>query len=512
MASICCSESSKCSPKIYKGAFRNQVCVCNATYCDQIEPLGYLKDGKAVIYRSDLDGDRLRRFTVKVLSGSKSDENVTISVNSGEKYQEIYGFGGAFTDATGINLASLDRNIADKILEAYFTQEGLEYNIGRVPIASTDFSTREYSYADVPNDFDLQHFALADEDYKYKIPYIQKAQKMTSGNIRMFASPWSCPGWMKVNGRMRGGGEMKKDPKIYQAYANYFVKFFEEYLKNGIPFWGVTVQNEPSSGADITYRWQTLNFTDETMRDFLMFYLGPTLKSNKITKDLKVMILDDGRILLPGWADTIFNDPIANQYADGVAVHWYGNLYSPATTLDWTNERHPDKFILATEACAGYFGHHGPIMGDWFRAESYADDIITDLNHHVTGWTDWNLCLDEIGGPNWAYNVVDAPIIVNKTSQEFYKQPMFYALGHFSKFFPKGSRRIGVKVDGNLAVSAAAVSVTGGRRSIVVLNKSSSPIRARLDDTTTGQYILLDLPPRSIHTANWQKPKTRKLL
>lgn len=171
------------------------------------------------------------------------------------------------------------------------------------------------------------------------------------------------------------------------------------------------------------------------------------------------MGLDDGRIMLPGWADIvcfdlfphiqslqIFNDDMAKNYVAGIGVHWYGDFYSPTFLLDLTHNRHPDKFILATEACAGFAYPQGPILGDWFRAEEYADSIITNLNHWVTGWTDWNLALNLNGGPNWVGNIVDSPIIVNRTADEFYKQPMFYAMGHFSKFLRPGARRIAHKV------------------------------------------------------------------
>ncbi|KAF1755500.1 hypothetical protein GCK72_011950 [Caenorhabditis remanei] len=571
LISICTGTSTPCNPKVYDGAFKNLVCVCNATLCDEIEPIGEIGEGKAVVYRSTLDGDRLKRMSMKMKEklGKEETVNVTISIDASERFQQIFGFGGAFTDSAGDQLAAVSEKLQDQILNSYFGENGLEYNVGRVPMASCDFSTHEYSYDDVKDDFELKHFALADEDLKLKIPFIQKAMEKTKGKLQLFASPWSAPGWMKVTGRMRGGGAMRNDEKVYKAYANYFVKFFEAYSSHSIPFWGLTIQNEPSTGADMTWRWQTMNYTAETMRDFLKDFLGPQLKGNKLTEPLKVMVLDDGRGLLPGWADTIFNDTEANKYADGIAVHWYGNLYSPAVLLDITQRHHPDKFIFGTEACAGYavhhgpimgdwftaenyasdiisdlnhhfigwtdwnlcldekggpnwannfvdspiiacagyFGHHGPIMGDWFRAESYADDILTDLNHHVTGWTDWNLCLDETGGPNWAYNVVDAPIIVNRTAQEFYKQPMFYALGHFSKFLPRGSTRVFTKVEGNLAVSATSVVIEGGQRATVILSKSSSSLMTRVVDSATGYSLVLNLPPRSIHTVIWNKRK-----
>lgn len=485
------------------------VCVCNATFCDEIEPVGKIEDGKAVVYRSSLDGDRLKKLSVKMKENIEKEEivNVTISIDAREHFQQIFGFGGAFTDSAGEQLVAVSEQLQEQIINAYFGERGLEYNVGRVPMASSDFSTHEYSYDDHDEDFDLKHFSLTAEDFKLKIPFIQRAIKKSKGQLQLFASPWSAPGWMKTTGRMRGGGAMRSDDRVYRSYANYFTKFFEAYSNHSIPFWGVTIQNEPSTGADMSWKWQTMNFTAETMRDFLKEYLGPQLKGNKLTESLKVMILDDGRGLLPGWADTIFNDTKSSKYADGIAVHWYGNLYSPAVLLDITQRRHPDKFIFGTEACAGYFGHHGPIMGDWFRAESYADDILTDLNHHVTGWTDWNLCLDETGGPNWAYNVVDAPIIVNRTAQEFYKQPMFYALGHFSKFFPRGSTRVFTKVEGNLAVSATSVLIETGQRATVILSKASSSLLCRVVDSSTGYSLVLNLPPRSIHTVIWNKKK-----
>ena len=140
-------------------------------------------------------------------------------------YQEIYGFGGAFTDSAGINIASLSEGSQKKLLEAYFSSNGLEYTIGRVPMASCDFSTREYSYLETPEDFELKNFKLTEEDYKYKIPYMKSALNLTGGNIVFFASPWSAPGWMKNTGKMKGTGSLRKEDRVYKAYADYFVRY-----------------------------------------------------------------------------------------------------------------------------------------------------------------------------------------------------------------------------------------------------------------------------------------------
>ena len=113
-------------------------------------------------------------------------------------------------------------------------------------------------------------------------------------------------------------------------------------------------------------------------------------------------------------------------------MHWYTDFLIPPKVLDMTHDKFPDKWLFGTEACAGFI----PILphvllGDFGRAESYAKYILEDLNHWVTGWTDWNLALNLEGGPNWAKNFVEAPVIVNQTADEFYKQPIFYIMGHF---------------------------------------------------------------------------------
>ncbi|CAJ0601103.1 unnamed protein product [Cylicocyclus nassatus] len=351
----------------------------------------------------------------------------------------------------------------------------------------------------------MDHFALAKEDFEYKIPYILSALNLTNRNLRLFASPWSAPGWMKRNGRMKGGGPMKGNVngQYYQAFSKYFVKFFEEYLKNGVKFWGLTIENEPIVGGIPHFPWQSMYFSAEMQRDYLKGSLGPTLKANKVTKDLKIMIYDDSRTLLPNWVYTVYNDKQASSYADGMGVHWYVHAIPPSV-LSSIYQRHPDKFILATEACTGALVHRGPILGDWHRAEEYAEDIIEDLNHYVAGWTDWNLCLDEKGGPNWVSNFVDSPVIVNAKADEFYKQPMFYAMGHFSKFIKADALRVATNVKGSLDVHATA-TVHQGRRTLVMMNKCDLRRPVAIDDLEIGRQIVLNVEPRSIFTIIWDK-------
>lgn len=178
------------------------------------------------MYVSSRAGMRFEKSLLPISTENVSVGSVKIAVDAGKQYQSIIGFGGAFTDSVGINLDSLSERTRYKLLESYFGKNGIRYSLARVPIASTDFSTREYSYADEVGDLKMEKFSLADEDFKYKIPYILSAMNLTSGNIRLFASPWSAPGWMKTNGRMKGAGSLKGEVngEYYRSYATYLVK------------------------------------------------------------------------------------------------------------------------------------------------------------------------------------------------------------------------------------------------------------------------------------------------
>ncbi|VDL77952.1 unnamed protein product [Nippostrongylus brasiliensis] len=336
------------------------VCVCNITYCDNIEPVGDLRSGQAVMYYSDQTGSRLVKSDLRQTSNPNS---VLLTIDPSITMQTMMGFGGAFTDASGINLQSLPKSMQDQILEGYYGPDGVQYTCGRVPMASNDFSTHEYSYDDTSGDFALTSFNLTIEDFQYK------------NTTQFFASPWSAPAWMKTNGHMKGGGTLKgkQGGEYYQTWAKYFVRFFEEYHKNGVDFWGVTVQNEPTSGLDPAYGWQTMYFSAAMERDFVRDLLGPALKASPSR-----MINDDQRTNLPEWPDVILKDPEAAKFVSGIAIHWYDDLEIPSSVLNITHHHHPDYFMFATEACNGYLPLEGrPNLGDWGRAETYINDMVT---------------------------------------------------------------------------------------------------------------------------------------
>merc|ERR1712136_259840 len=218
---------------------------------------------------------------------------------------------------------------------------------------------------------------------------------------------------------------------------------------------------------------------------------------------------DDQRAYLTDWVKVVLNDTDAAKYISGIGLHWYTDIISSVDNLDVVHDMYPDMFMMGTEACAGaiiIFPNHVD-LGNWERGQRYSIDVLNDLNHWVVGWTDWNLALDLQGGPNWAENFVEAPIIVNADSDEFYKQPIFYHFGHFSKFIPEGSRRIRVQLprfqESRTLKYAAFLHDDQQHITLVVLNQDAEDVLTSITDINVGQ-VDVTIPKDSIQTFIWR--------
>ncbi|NXA43810.1 GLCM Glucosylceramidase, partial [Eudromia elegans] len=449
------------------------VCVCNATYCDAPEPPALPPPGAYVKYESSKAGKRLERSQGTFGPRLPRAPGLLLTLNTSERYQRIKGFGGSLSDAAAINILALSAPTQDRLLRSYFSEEGIEYNLLRVPMGCSDFSERPYSYADVPHDYELRHFQLAKEDtgMKASIPVLQRVLALSKRPLSLFASPWTAPAWLKSNGAVRGKGVLKgrAGDRHHRTWANYFVRFLDEYAKRNVTFWAVTAQNEPRAALLAPPAFPTVAFSAAQQRDFIARDLGPALARSPHAA--RVLILDDQRSHLPAWAQVVLRNGSAARHVLGVGVHWYLDALVPARcSLGATHRLFPRVPLLYTEACSGFLTLRFAVaLGCWQRGDSYSHSILTVLNHFVAGWTDWNLALDLEGGPNWVRNYVDSPVIVDGARDVFYKQPMFYHLGHFrwaggagglgaggrwqhpqrplcpcSKFIPEGSRRVGL--------------------------------------------------------------------
>ncbi len=209
-------------------------CMCNSTYCDAVAPAGLasLRPSEYVIYSSSSAGARLQRsqgtLSSSVSSISNSSSGIRIDVDLNTRYQSILGFGGAFTDASAYVHQTLPTQLQEFFMESYFSASGIEYSIGRIPIASSDFSLRPYSYCDKEDDFAMATFNIS-MDLPVKVPFIRRALAAATGPVKLFGSNWSPPYWMKSN-KNRIGGHMLGTPgdKYHKALAQYLVRFVEE--------------------------------------------------------------------------------------------------------------------------------------------------------------------------------------------------------------------------------------------------------------------------------------------
>lgn len=485
------ANAHHCIPRDFKNG--GTVCVCNSTYCDYIPEIHIPNEGYYLQYASSKDGLRLHQYEGKF--NARSINGITLTLSTNTIYQTIYGFGGAFTDAAGINILKLSNQTQNKLLESYFSNRGSKYALGRVPIGGCDFSKREYTYDDVKDDVLLKHFKLAKEDLDYKIPMMKKALKLNP-NLKFLAAAWSAPPWMKTNDDYVGLGFLEEE--YYQTYSDYLIKFIEAYEKYGLRTWAISTGNEPTTSFNPINKINSMGWTPSGLAKWIVNHFGPTLRDSS-HNDTLIIALDDQRFTLPWYVNWMFRNEMVKKYVAGIAVHWYFDEIIPASVLTKTHDNYPEKFLIMTEACTGTLPWDiSPVLlGSWKRGEMYILDIIENLTHWVTGWVDWNLALDETGGPNWEKNYADSPIIINAKDDEFYKQPLFYALAHFSRFIPPGSVRIGISDD--VHVKSVAFQTPDDKIVIVLYNMLGDERNVVIKDPKRGN-INLELPKYSIHT------------
>lgn len=413
-----------------------------------------------------------------------------VFVDPRKSFQTILGFGGALTDAAAETYAKLPKAAQREFMRAYFSSvDGIGYNLARTHIHSCDFSSRSYTYI-AEGDASLKSFSV-EPDRQYRIPFIREAMSSAGGNLKLYASPWSPPAFMKTNNNMLQGGKLKSE--YYQPWANYYTKFIRAYESEGIPIWGITIQNEPMA----TQKWESCVYTGEEERDFLKNYLGPTMHKNGLGKK-KIIGWDHNRDLLYQRASTLLNDPEASKYLWGIGFHWYETWSGNEPAFDnvkLVSEAFPKTRLLFTEGTEEKFDPTR--LNDWALGERYATNMIRDFNSGSVGFTDWNVLLDEKGGPNHVGNFCFAPIHADTAKGKLIYTNSYYYIGHFSKFIKPGAKRI-ISSSSRSRLQTTAFKNVDGTVAVIVLSKN--------DDTTdyliwvNGQALTLSAPPHSIST------------
>ena len=418
------------------------------------------------------------------------ETQVCVFVDPRKTFQTFFGIGAALTDASAETFYKLPKARRQEILKAYFDKkEGIGYTVARTNINSCDFSSDMYTYV-ADGDADLKTFDIS-HDKKFKIPFIKEAMAAAGGKLNLFGSPWSPPAWMKTNNDMLHGGKLKKEH--YNTWARYFTKFIKAYEKEGIPVWGVSVQNEPMA----TQIWESCIYSAEEERDFLRDHLGPVMAKEGLASK-KIIVWDHNRDLIYQRAQTYFNDPAAAKYAWGIGFHWYEDWSGGIPMYEnirRVQEAFPDKHIFFTEGCAESFDPTR--YNAWVLGEEYGRSMINDFNNGMVGFTDWNILLDETGGPNHVKNFCFAPVHANIPAGELIYTNAYYYIGHFSKFIQPGAKRIACAPSRSQLLSTAFLN-PDGKVVVIVMNQSDkeTPYYCWIN----GQAAKLNALPRSIST------------
>jgi glucosylceramidase len=297
---------------------------------------------------------------------------------------------------------------------------------------------------------------------------------------------------MKDNNDILHGGVLL--PEFAQSWAKYYARFIKEYEKEGIPIWGLTIQNEPMAKQ----RWESCIYTPEAERDFLKNFLGPTLENEGLGSK-KIIIWDHNRgDMLEKRAQLVFSDPEVSKYAWGIGFHWYETWNGGTPKFESVAKVHeafPNKNLLFTEGCIEKFD--ASKYQFWGNAERYGLNMINDFNNGTVGWTDWNILLDQNGGPNHVGNFCFAPIHADTNSGQLIYTPMYYYIGHFSKFIRPDAKRINETVS-NKSLLSTSFKNTDGKIATIIMNQENKSVVYNL--TINSQKYTITIPAHAMQT------------
>lgn len=405
-----------------------------------------------------------------------------ILIDTSKRYQEILGFGAAFTDASCYWFSQLETEKRQALLNELFGPNGLRLSVGRTCIGASDYSRFAYSLDESPDpDPELLRFNV-DHDREYILPTLLDAQKVNP-DLFLFSCPWSPPGWMKANGTMLGGSMRKK---YLPAYAQYFVKFLQAYSRYGVKIRAITVQNEVDTDQD--GRMPASLWGQEYEIEFVKKHLGPAFEQASL--DTKIWILDHNYNLWGRALDEL-SDPDFNKYVEGVAWHAYAGTPDAMTRV---HDAFPTKGVYWTEGGPSY--NNPEYATDWIRWSHTFTGILQNWAQCIVGW---NLALDEAGRPNIGPASCGGVVTVNSQTHEITRSGQYWAFAHYSKFTQRGARVVGSesKVDG---VEQVAFENPDGSHVLVITNQGAE---RKILCQWEKQSLELSLDPESITSVRW---------
>jgi glucosylceramidase len=413
---------------------------------------------------------------------SESSATDPLVLNPAMKFQEVLGFGGAFTDATCYTFNRLSPPEREKLFHELFHPSEMGLSVGRICVGSSDYSTKIYSFDDGDPDPDLTRFSI-EHDREYILPVLRQARK-ANPDLFLFSTPWSPPGWMKFNGTMLGGAMRKH---YLPVYAQYYLKFLQAYAAEGVPVQALTSQNEVDTDQD--GRMPACIWPQESEIEFVSKHLGPLLESRGVPT--KIWVLDHNYNLW-GRAVCTLQDPKLRKYSNAVAWHGYYGIpemmskvhdICPESEMHWT-EGGPDYTDpgYSTDWCK-WAGIFSGVLGNWCRSI-----------------TSWNLALDEQGKPNLGPFPCGGIVTINSQTREITRSGQYWAFAHYARVIRRGARRFDSR-SAYAELEHIAVENPDGQRVLVVTNPGSArTIELRLANIAAS----VPLKANSVTTMAWR--------
>jgi glucosylceramidase len=387
-----------------------------------------------------------------------------IQIHANQQFQSIDGFGFTLTGGSAQLIQQLEPSKRAALLQDLFGPNGI--SVLRIGVGATDLDATVFTYEDKPRKFSLEP-SKAD-----LIPVLQQIIAINPA-IKIMATPWSPPIWMKDNGESKGGSLLEKH---YQTYAIYLAKYIQAMAKEGITIWALTPQNEPLHPGNNP----SMLMTSQMQTNFIKAALGPEFKKRNITTKI---IVYDHNCDHPEYAIDLLNDIEARKYVSGSAFHLYNGDIS---ALSKVKKAHPDKDLYFTEQWTGY---KGDFMGDFMW--HIKNVIIGAVNNHAKTSIEWNLANDPTYGPHTPGGCTECLGALTISGQDIVKNQSYYIIMQAARFVPAGSIRLGIEVPEG--IQAAAFKRPDNKIAIIVQNEGRKK-------NITIEKLNLEIPAESVVT------------
>nr|WP_302369520.1 glycoside hydrolase family 30 beta sandwich domain-containing protein [uncultured Blautia sp.] len=402
---------------------------------------------------------RERNFeqTIEMTEDIRGIESQVVNIYPELSYETFEGFGGAVTEAAGYIYSLMNDEQKKKVIETYFSPEKMNYRLVRVHMDSCDFSLGLYEAMSNSEDTELKSFSF-ERTEKYILPMLEDAKKTAGENLKLMLTPWSPPAFMKTNGKRTGGGKLK--PEYRKLWAEYICRYIREFQNRGFEVQRISIQNEPKA----VQTWDSCLFTAEEEKSFLRDFLYPAMKSHGF-ENIEVFIWDHNKErIYERVRDTV--DEETREMVSGAAFHWYSGDHFEG--LELVRRLYPELKLIMSESCLEYS------IFDEKNIESVTNklchEIIGDLNHGMCAFYDWNLLLDEKGGPNHVGNYCHAPFLYDVEKKKLLPQKTQEQYEMFSHFICPGSVRVQT-TKFTEQIDTVAYRTPDGRIVLILLNK-----------------------------------------